>query len=68
MMNNKDAGAVAAVDRIPFSYISANFTFNSDNCVADLYGIRASLVDGGEIRGAGNAWVCPEVDLLLLIC
>ncbi|XP_028103710.1 uncharacterized protein LOC114302829 isoform X3 [Camellia sinensis] len=60
MMNNKDAGAVAAVDRIPFSYISANFTFNSDNCVADLYGIRASLVDGGEIRGAGNAWVCPE--------
>lgn len=60
MMNNKDVGAVAAVDRIPFSYISANFTFNSDNCVADLYGIRASLVDGGEIRGAGNAWVCPE--------
>ncbi|KAK3027022.1 hypothetical protein RJ639_041177 [Escallonia herrerae] len=28
--------------------------------VADLYGIRASLVDGGEIRGAGNAWICPE--------
>ncbi|KAL9233913.1 hypothetical protein vseg_008847 [Gypsophila vaccaria] len=58
--NNKDAGAVAAFDRIPFSYLSANFTFNTDNCVADLYGIRASLVDGGEIRGAGNAWVCPE--------
>ncbi|XP_052185056.1 protein TIC236, chloroplastic isoform X2 [Diospyros lotus] len=60
MMKNKDAGAVAAIDRIPFSYVSANFTFNTDNCVADLYGIRASLVDGGEIRGAGNAWVCPE--------
>ena len=29
--------------------------------VADLYGIRANLVDGGEIRGAGNAWICPEV-------
>ncbi|KAK6131671.1 hypothetical protein DH2020_034578 [Rehmannia glutinosa] len=28
--------------------------------VADLYGIRATLVDGGEIRGAGNAWICPE--------
>uniref|UniRef100_A0A5B7AB30 Translocation and assembly module TamB C-terminal domain-containing protein n=1 Tax=Davidia involucrata TaxID=16924 RepID=A0A5B7AB30_DAVIN len=60
MMRNKEAGAVAAIDRVPFSYISANFTFNTDNCVADLYGIRASLVDGGEIRGAGNAWICPE--------
>ncbi|CAK9179201.1 unnamed protein product [Ilex paraguariensis] len=60
MLNNKEAGAVAAIDRVPFSYISANFTFNTDNCVADLYGIRASLVDGGEIRGAGNAWICPE--------
>ena len=29
--------------------------------VADLYGIRTNLVDGGEIRGAGNAWICPEV-------
>ncbi|KAL6501939.1 hypothetical protein OROGR_027072 [Orobanche gracilis] len=60
MMNNKEAGAVAAVDRVPFSYVSANFTFNTDNCVADLYGIRATLIDGGEIRGAGNAWICPE--------
>ena len=33
--------------------------------VADLYGIRACLLDGGEIRGAGNAWICPEV---LLLC
>ncbi|KAI4376157.1 hypothetical protein MLD38_013947 [Melastoma candidum] len=63
MMRNKEAGAVAAFDRVPFSYLSANFTFNSDNCVADLYGIRASLVDGGEIRGAGNAWICPEGEL-----
>ncbi|MCE0481598.1 hypothetical protein HAX54_039458 [Datura stramonium] len=61
VVNNKEAGAVAAIDRVPFSYISANFTFNTDNCVADLYGIRASLIDGGEIRGAGNAWICPEV-------
>ncbi|KAL2897742.1 Structural maintenance of chromosomes flexible hinge domain-containing protein 1 [Bienertia sinuspersici] len=57
---SRDAGAVAAIDHIPFSYLSANFTFNTDNCIADLYGIRASLVDGGEIRGAGNAWICPE--------
>uniref|UniRef100_A0A1J3ED73 Translocation and assembly module TamB C-terminal domain-containing protein n=1 Tax=Noccaea caerulescens TaxID=107243 RepID=A0A1J3ED73_NOCCA len=64
MLKNKEAGAVAAFDRVPFSYLSANFTFNTDNCVADLYGIRATLVDGGEIRGAGNAWICPkgEVD------
>ncbi|KAK9208010.1 hypothetical protein WN944_000361 [Citrus x changshan-huyou] len=60
MLKSKEAGAVAAFDRVPFSYVSANFTFNTDNCVADLYGIRASLVDGGEIRGAGNAWICPE--------
>ncbi|XP_048227957.1 protein TIC236, chloroplastic isoform X2 [Ricinus communis] len=60
MLKSKEAGGLAAFDRIPFSYLSANFTFNTDNCVADLYGIRASLVDGGEIRGAGNAWICPE--------
>ncbi|KAI3996165.1 hypothetical protein MKX01_022659 [Papaver californicum] len=60
MMKSKEAGAVAAFDRIPLTYVSANFTFNTDNCVADLYGIRATLLDGGEIRGAGNAWICPE--------
>ncbi|XP_077225871.1 protein TIC236, chloroplastic-like [Tasmannia lanceolata] len=60
VIRNKDAGAVAAFDRIPFSYVSANFTFNTDNSVADFYGIRVSLLDGGEIRGAGNAWICPE--------
>lgn len=60
MMKCKEAGAVAAFDRIPFSYLSANFTFNTDNNVADLYGIRATYLDGGEIRGAGNAWICPE--------
>ncbi|GAB4854197.1 hypothetical protein Ancab_022779 [Ancistrocladus abbreviatus] len=62
VMKDKDAGAVAAFDHIPISYLSANFTFNTDNCIADLYGIRASLVDGGEIRGAGNAWICPEAE------
>ncbi|VAH58089.1 unnamed protein product [Triticum turgidum subsp. durum] len=60
VIQNKEAGAVAAFDHIPFSHVSANFTFNLDNCVADLYGIRACLLDGGEIRGAGNAWICPE--------
>lgn len=60
VISNKETGAVGAVDRIPFSHVSANFTFNLDNCVADLYGIRASLLDGGEIRGAGSAWICPE--------
>lgn len=29
-------GAVAAFDRIPFSYASANFTFDTDNCVGDM--------------------------------
>ncbi|KAK9149506.1 hypothetical protein Scep_008263 [Stephania cephalantha] len=62
VLTGKEAGAVAAFDRVPFSYVSANFTFNTDNCVADLYGIRATLLDGGEIRGAGNAWICPECD------
>lgn len=33
MLKNKEAGAVAAFDRVPFSYVSANFTFNTDNCV-----------------------------------
>uniref|UniRef100_J3KWZ6 Translocation and assembly module TamB C-terminal domain-containing protein n=1 Tax=Oryza brachyantha TaxID=4533 RepID=J3KWZ6_ORYBR len=60
VMQNKESGAVAAFDHIPFNHVSANFTFNLDNCVADLYGIRACLLDGGEIRGAGNAWICPE--------
>lgn len=34
MLKNKEAGAVAAFDRVPFSYLSANFTFNTDNCVS----------------------------------
>ncbi|KAF7830224.1 uncharacterized protein G2W53_012557 [Senna tora] len=62
LSKSKEAGALAAFDHIPFSYVSANFTFSTDNCVADLYGIRASLLDGGEIRGAGSAWVCPEAE------
>ncbi|XP_054788794.1 protein TIC236, chloroplastic-like isoform X2 [Prosopis cineraria] len=60
LAKSKETGALAAFDRVPFSHVSANFTFNTDDCVADLYGIRASIVDGGEIRGAGNAWICPE--------
>ncbi|XP_020578996.1 uncharacterized protein LOC110023769 isoform X1 [Phalaenopsis equestris] len=63
MTKNKEAGAVAAVDHIPFSHISANFTFNLDNSVVDFYGIKATLLDGGEIRGAGIAWICPEGEL-----
>lgn len=34
MLKSKEAGAVAAFDRIPFSYVSANFTFNTDDCVS----------------------------------
>ncbi|KAK7311846.1 hypothetical protein RJT34_10254 [Clitoria ternatea] len=62
LAKSKEAGALAAFDRIPFSYLSANFTFNTDNSIADLYGIRASLVDGGEIRGAGTVWICSEAE------
>lgn len=44
---SKEAGAVAAFDRVPFSYLSANFTFNTDNCVrlnASCTWIRFSCV------------------------
>lgn len=34
MLKSKEAGAVAAFDRIPFSYVSTNFTFNTDDCVS----------------------------------
>lgn len=42
VIENKEAGAVAALDRIPFSHASANFTFNLDNyvsciCIASAY-------------------------------
>jgi len=32
--------------------------------MADLYGLKASPVGGGEIRGAGSLWICPEVWIL----
>lgn len=38
VLKSKEAGAVAAFDRIPFSYLSANFTFNTDNCVSFVKG------------------------------
>ncbi|KAK7410301.1 hypothetical protein VNO78_00981 [Psophocarpus tetragonolobus] len=62
LAKSKEAEALAAFDCIPFSHVSANFTFNTDNCIADLYGIRVSLVDGGEIRGAGTVWICSEAE------
>ncbi|XP_020207319.1 uncharacterized protein LOC109792326 isoform X2 [Cajanus cajan] len=62
LAKSKEAGALAAFDRVPLSHVSANFTFNTDNCIADLYGIRASLVDGGEIRGSGTVWICSEAE------
>lgn len=37
MLQSREAGAVAAFDRVPFSYASANFTFNTDNCVSFLW-------------------------------
>lgn len=37
MLKSKEAGAVAAFDRVPFSYVSANFTFNTDNCVSAFF-------------------------------
>lgn len=36
VIENKEAGAVAAFDRIPFSHVSANFTFNLDNGVSGI--------------------------------
>lgn len=34
VLKSKEAGAVAAFDRVPFSCVSANFTFNTDSCVS----------------------------------
>lgn len=34
LANSKEAGALAAFDRIPFSNVSVNFTFDTDNCVS----------------------------------
>ncbi|BBN05669.1 hypothetical protein MPTK1_3g15020 [Marchantia polymorpha subsp. ruderalis] len=61
--DNHAVGAVAAYDRIPFTSASASFTFNTDNCMAELYGVKAVPVGGGEIRGGGNLWICPEGEL-----
>ncbi|KAL2635099.1 hypothetical protein R1flu_006578 [Riccia fluitans] len=61
--DNVAVGAVAAYDRIPFTSASASFTFNTDNCIAELYGMRAVPVGGGELRGGGSVWVCPEGEL-----
>ena len=33
VVKSKEAGAMTAVDRFPLSNVSANFTFNFDNCV-----------------------------------
>ncbi|KAL6313067.1 hypothetical protein AAG906_031130 [Vitis piasezkii] len=56
-----------SVSDFPVSSASEALMKNKEaGAVADLYGIRASLVDGGEIRGAGNAWICPEVVNCLL--
>ncbi|CAI5478753.1 unnamed protein product [Closterium sp. Yama58-4] len=56
-------GAVGAYDRVPVTAATANFTFNTDDCVsAELHGVRAVPVGGGEIRGAGTLWVCPQAE------
>lgn len=55
MVQKEDASALFSV------HIPIHLEFSLCIQVADLYGIRATLVDGGEIRGAGNAWICPEV-------
>lgn len=34
LAKSREAGALAAFDRVPFSYVSANFTFDTDNCVS----------------------------------
>lgn len=38
----KEIGALAAFDCIPFSYVSANFTFNTDNCVSWKWYVQSS--------------------------
>ncbi|KAH1252909.1 hypothetical protein GmHk_04G009734 [Glycine max] len=35
LAKSKEAGALAAFDRVPFSHVSANFTFNTDSCAVN---------------------------------
>lgn len=60
---NLEKGAVAAYDCVPFVSASTSFTFKTDNGMADLYGLKACPVGGGEIRGAGSLWICPEGEM-----
>lgn len=47
------------VKGLAFQILDAPSSFS----VTDLYGIRASLVGGGEIQGSGNVWTCPEGEM-----
>jgi len=49
VMQNKEAGAVAAFDHIPFSHVSANFTFNLDNCVSTNIAIILAILEVQEL-------------------
>eukprot|EP00850_Spirogloea_muscicola_P014510 SM000105S13855 [mRNA] locus=s105:52652:63657:- [translate_table: standard] len=60
---HKSEGAIAACDRVPIAAGSASFAFRTDDCVADIYGARITPVGGGEVRGTGELWVCPEGEL-----
>eukprot|EP00850_Spirogloea_muscicola_P020229 SM000210S06743 [mRNA] locus=s210:185513:196459:+ [translate_table: standard] len=60
---HKSEGAIAAYDRVPIAAGSASFAFRTDDCVADIYGARITPVGGGEVRGTGELWACPEGEL-----
>ncbi|EFJ16558.1 hypothetical protein SELMODRAFT_421796 [Selaginella moellendorffii] len=61
--NNLHKGAAAAYDNVAFTMASGSFTFDTDGATANIYGIRATPVGGGEIRGAGDMWICPEGEI-----
>lgn len=63
ILKSKEAGAVAAFDRVPFSYLSANFTFNTDNCVSIFEHISLCCnVD------RNNCFLFPENAAFIIIC
>lgn len=49
--------AVGAYDRVPFAAASAVFQLDTARETFQLHSLHADLVDGGEVRACGTAWV-----------
>lgn len=49
--------------QLPVLWLSLCVCARVGRQVADVFGLRVVPVGGGEIRGAGKMWVCPEGEL-----